>query len=277
MSTLSSSVKFNKAVTYEKMGDFENALNEYIGIINTDPTYRNAYLNLGSLYSRMNKLNKALKYYNSALELGADFITFFNIGCIYYKIGKYSNAISYLENAYRLNNNFILSKLIIGLSHSRLNNLGDAEISFTDVLKLWPDNRVALTALSIIYYNCSNFYHALRLLNKLLLLDSNNIKIRELKSDILLKIGAIDESAKEIKIIKSKAAGYKLFDEYIQSVPVEMYNDKYGTLDEKIITLQNKNSADSSNLISLSLCHLLKGDSDTAIDYLYKFKKKKLN
>lgn len=276
MTTLSSSVRFNKAVTYEKMGDYDNALNEYIGIIKTDPTFRNAYLNLGSLYSRMNKLTDSMKCYNTAMALGADFVTYFNIGSIFYKMGKFKNAISNLEKSYAMNKNFVLSKLIIGLSFSRLNNLMEAEICFNDVLKLWPDNRVSLTALSIIYYNNNKFHQSLRLLNKLLHMDSGNIKIRELKSDILFKIGAFDESAKEIKIIKSSATGYKLFDEFIQSVPVEIYNDKYGTLEEKISTLQEKAVGNSNNLISLSLCHLLKGDSDTAIDYLYKFKKKQL-
>jgi len=78
---------------------------------------------------------------------------------------------------------------------------------------------------------------------------------------------------KEIKIIKQKADGYRYFDEFIKSIPVDSLTDKYGTIDNKIDLLKNKTSISGDHLISLSLCHLLKGETDTAIDYLFKFKK----
>ncbi len=268
---------FNRAVQFEKNGDYGNAQKEYISIITTDPAFRPAYVNLGSLYSRMNHFPESIRCYEAALTLGRDYITYFNIGCTLYKMNDYSRALTTLELSVSLNKQFALSKLVAGLCHSRLNNFAEAEIFFLDVLKIWPDNRVSLTALAIIYYNKNNFDYSLQMLNRILYLDINNIKLRELKSDILLKIGRIDESVKEIKIIKQKADGYKYFDEFIKSIPVDFLTDKYGTIDKKIDTLKNKKNIDGNNLISLSLCHLFKGETDTAIDYLFKFKKNFLN
>src|SRR3990172_1200374 len=191
MKTSSPSKRFKTAVRFEKEGNAEKAINEYLHILNVDPNFRNAYINLGSLYSRMNRLNEAMKCYKAALSLGHDYITYFNVGCIYYKIGKYTNALNNLEKSAEMNNNFAVSILVAGLCHSRLNNLQEAENNFLEVLKFWPENRVALTALSIIYYNKNSFNKSLMMLNKLLQLDADNIKIRELKSDILLKIGRI--------------------------------------------------------------------------------------
>jgi len=71
----------------------------------------------------------------------------------------------------------------------------------------------ALTALAIIYYNSNRYDRSLRLLDKLIQMDADNIKIRELKSDILLKTGRINESAAEIKVIKRKSDGYRYYDE----------------------------------------------------------------
>lgn len=271
------SSRFNRAIELEKKGDHEKALIEYHAVLNVDPSFRNAYINLGSLYSRMNRLSEAMKCYESAQALGHDFITFFNMGCILYKMGNYQLALNNLEQSALLNPTFALSKLVIGLCNSRLNHLPKAEKNFIDVLRLWPDNRVALTALAIIYYNHNKYDRSLRLLERLLLLDSNNIKIRELKSEILLKTGRISESAAEIKVIKRKSDGYKYYDEFIKSIPVEILTDRLGTIDDKIKSLHEKAYTDSSNLISLSLCHLFKGETDTAIDYLFKFKKKVLN
>lgn len=266
--------KFNRAVQLEKAGDHDKALREYVQIITDDPSFRSAHLNLGSLYSRMNKLPEAMKCFEDALSLKADYIAYFNIGSIFYKMGMYANALINLEKASSLNDTFTLSVLIAGLSHSRLKNLPEAEKCFNKVLRYWPDNRIALTALAIICYNTDRFEDSLRILNALLQIDAGNINIRKLKSTILLKIGRFNESATEIKIIKRKAGGYKYFDEYIKSISIESLTDKYGTIDDKIEILHERIKEDATSLISLSLCHLLKGDTDAAIDYLFKYKKK---
>lgn len=269
--------QFNRAVQFEKDGDYDMAQREYISIITTDPIFRPAYLNLGSLYSRMNHFAESIRCYEAALTLGRDYITYFNIGCTLYKMNDYPKALASLQLSISMNKQFALPKLVAGLCHSRLNNLAEAEKYFQDVLKIWPDNRVSLTALSIIYYNKTNYEYSLQMLNRILYIDVNNIKLRELKSNILLKIGRIDDSVKEIKIIKQQADGYRYFDEFIKSIPVDSLTDKYGTIDKKIDTLKNKKETDGDNLISLSLCHLFKGETDTAIDYLFKFKKNFIN
>ena len=271
------SAKFNAAIQFEKSGDFTSALNEYISILKIDPAFRNAYVNLGSLYSRMNKFTEAMKCYEAALSLGHDDITFFNMGCILYKLCHYSEALLNLEKSISINNHFALSKLVAGLCYSRLNKLSEAEISFSNVLQIWPENRVAITALAIIYYNTERFSHSLKLLNWLLKIDAENIKMRELKSDILLKLGQHDASAIEIKKILKKSDGYRYFEEFVKSIPVETFTDKYGTLDEKIKKLNDSIYDGTSNYISLSLCYLLNGDTDIAVEYLYKFKKKSIN
>jgi len=273
MPVQSHAIKFNRALQSEKSGDYETALRVYGEIIAEDPSFRNAHLNLGSLYSRMNRLPDAMRCFEAALAIKADHIAYFNIGSIFYKMGMYANALVNLDKASALNDKFALSILIAGLCHSRLKHIADAENSFQSVLRFWPENRIALTSLAIIYYNTNRYEDSLRILNTLLKLDAGNIKIRKLKSTILLKIGRINESAKEIKIIKRNAHGYKLFDEYIQSISIEALTDKYGTIDDKIETLHAKINDDANSLIALSLCHLLKGDTDTAIDYLFKYRK----
>jgi tetratricopeptide (TPR) repeat protein len=75
--------RFFKAVDLERSGDFVAALTEYVSIIREDKNFREAYLNLGSLYSRMNRLEKAMKCYALALKLKKDYLTYFNVGSIY--------------------------------------------------------------------------------------------------------------------------------------------------------------------------------------------------
>lgn len=263
--------RFNFAIQLEKSGDYIAALSEYIDIIKMDKTFRDVYINLGSLYSRMNRLDEAMKSYKVALKLKEDFITYFNMGCIYYKHNDYKKAVINLEKSRQFNSNFALALQVMGLCYSRMNNIKAAEANFLDVLKIWSTNKVALTALAIIYYNSGRFDESILFLNRLLSVDPENSKIRELKYSIHYKRNEFDESKQEIKDIKKTSDGYKIYDEFIKSVPVEAYSDKYGTLDEKIDYL--KANPDRDNLISLSLCHLFKGETDTAIDYLFEVRK----
>lgn len=277
MAARSSSQRFNEALQLEKQRDFDGAMKAYMELLRNDPDFRNAYINLGSLYSRLNKLHEAMQCYRAALTLGRDYITYFNMGCIYYKMGNYSKALDHLAKSLGINERFYLSLLVSGLCHSRLNNLERAEDNFQMVLRHVPENRVALTALAIIYYNSSRYDRSLALLDRILTLDKETLTLRELKSDILLKMGRFDESAKITKEIAARSNGYRYFEEYIKSVPVETYSDRYGTMEEKIASLQVNIHSNSENLIALSLCHLLKGETETAIDYLYQYKKKPSN
>ncbi len=265
--------KFNTAIQFEKDGNYSRAMEEYLAILKIDPRCREAYINLGSLYSRMNRLKHAMACYEKALSIHPDFLTYFNIGSIHYKMVNYKKAVMNLEKSKSANSKFVLSSLVLGLCYSKMDNFKAAETNFNDVLKITPQNKVALTALAILLYNRKKYGLSVQYLNTLIDLDGSNVKIRELKSYLLLKTGAIDESAEEIKSITKISDGYKYYDDFIKSVPVEAFDDKYGTIDEKIEILKDTVDKDKKNLISLSLCHLFKGETDNAIDYLFQYKK----
>ncbi|HOO71221.1 MAG TPA: CDC27 family protein [Spirochaetota bacterium] len=269
--------KFNRAITMERQGNYLHALDEYIKIISENKNFREAYLNLGSLYARMKRYKEAMQCYSMAQELREDYLTYFNIGSIFYTQGLFKKAIFNLQKARNMHPGFTLSILVTGLCYSRLKNIKAAESNFIQVLNSSPNNRVALTALAMIYYNNKKYDEAVILLNRLLNINSANHVIRELKSEILFKSGRIDDSIVELKTLKKKKIGYTMYDEFIKSVPVEAYTDRYGTMDEKINTLKEKAGTDNQSLISLSLCHLFKGETDTAIEYLIKARKKTLN
>ncbi len=265
--------KFHTALKFEQEGKFREAMDIYISIVREDPDCREAYINLGSLFSRMNRFDDAMAFYQRAMKIRSDYITLFNIGCIFYKMNKYKKAVISLEKSRSLKSNFNLSSLVIGLCYSRMDNHKAAETNFINVLKITPDNRVALTALAILYYNQNKLDKSLFIINRLIKQDRSNIKIKELKSNILYKKGRFDESIEEIKSVKKISDGYRFYDEFIKSVPVETYTDKYGTINEKIDFLRENGSSDKNSLMSLSLCYLLKGETDLALDYLFKVKK----
>ncbi len=271
--------RFNAAIKYEKEGNYTMALSEYSSILQNDSSHKETYLNLGSLYSRMNRFSEAMECYEKALLLGEDYLIYFNVGSIYYKTGQYKKAVLELEKSRKLNGSFALTLLVMGLSFSRLRNYKAAESCFRQVLGYLPDNRVALTALAIISFETKRYEQALMLIDRILGADSGNTHMRKLRADVLFRMNKPEESAVELKELKDSREEFKAYDEFVRSIPTEMYADKYGTIDEKIESLKTRAryGQDKEDLIALSLCFLLKGDSDRAIDYLIEARKTLLN
>lgn len=267
--------RLRKAVQVEKNGNLNRAVGEYLSIIRDKKDFKDAYLNLGALYSRMRELKKAVICYKKAISLGEDYLTFFNLGSVFYKNGDYKKAVLSLDRSRRLKNDFALAILVMGLCFSRLRNRKAAEACFLEVLAIQPENRIALTALAIVYIDKKKYSRSLELLNQIISLDIENKRVRKLKADVLYRLNRIDESAREIKYVKNYSDTFKCYDEFIQSIPIEMYTDKYGTIDKKIYSIQKsvKKTRDRRSLITLSLCYILKGETDTAIDYLFEARK----
>ncbi len=271
--------RFNSAIQFERNGDYQLALREYSAIIGERSDFREAYINMGTLYARMERFGEALASFGRALELAEDCATHFNMGSTLYRMGDYKKAIIALDRAKKINPDFSPASLIMGLSFSRMGNHRAAEICFRTVIRLSPDNSVALTALSILYYESRRYDEALGLLNRLIIISPNDENIRRLKARVLYRMNRVSEYAREIRQIKEVSPSFQVYDRFIRAVPVETFADRFGTLEEKVAMLKerSKDRTDLKSLISLSLCHLLSGDTDLAMEYLFEAKSRAVN
>ena len=263
---INNSIK-NPALDYSK-------LNHIVEKIKENPGKRKLYIQLAVELTKINKFDQAIKSFNKANMLGEDYITFYNIGSLYYKKNDFKNAILALEKSKYLNNKFYMSFLLTGLCYGRLNNFKAAESNFINVIMKAPENTTALTALAILYFNQGRIDDSLEILGRISGTKDNVDSIQKIKSEILFNSGKISESVKEIKNYKDSSVKFKHFNDYIKSIPVSILTDKYGTIEEKISKLENHPSKTSSDLISLSLCCLFSGNTDSAIDYLFEAREK---
>ncbi len=229
------------------------------------------YATIGSELFKKNHLDWALKFFDKANSIQEDYLSLYNSGCIYYSLKKYKDAILNLEKSKEKNSKFFMSHLVAGLAYSMLGNSKAAESNFISVLKANPGNETALTALSILYYNRGEFDNSMKLIDSFSQKGGKNKNLSKLKTDILYETGKLKELVQEIKERKKTESGYKIYDEYIKSVQVRVFTDRYGTMEQKIERLETEEE-NKKNLISLSLCHLFSGNTDSALDYLMQAK-----
>ena len=263
--------KLIKAESYEKNNQLLEAINIYKEIYRLEPSNRDFVFKLGSLYSQIDDFDNAEMWFILATDLVRDYVSFFNLGSLYYRYQHYKKAIITLERAKVYNEYYSQIKVLIGLSYSRLDNLKAAEANFNSVIKDEPNNRIALTALAILYYNSNRNDKALSTIELICSnIDSNENcnELMKLKKNLTLRILGENRPS-----LRNKADGYKIYDEFIKSIPLKNYTDKYGTLNEKIEKLTTIEKPTKKESIALSLCYLFRGDSDEAMNELLKIKK----
>ena len=90
----------NLANTQKKIGDNENAENNYIQAIKSNKSNFGAFFNLANLYRSEKKFEKAIDNYQKVLELNPQFVeSMNNIGSINLILGNFENGIKYFKEA----------------------------------------------------------------------------------------------------------------------------------------------------------------------------------
>lgn len=259
--------QFKEALKLEQEGKFQEALTVYTSIITVDNSFRAALLNLGSLYYRMKRYNEALDSFMGALKLKEDYIVLFNIGTLFFRIGQYKKAIVALNQCKKLNSDFVIALLVKGIAFSKLNHYKAALACFKEVLVKNPENKVALTAIVLLFYEQKNYSGALYYLRKYEGYYAS-FRFKDIAQDIILKC-ARHESAELIHFSLQKKE-FKKFDEFVATVPETIFNDSKGDIASKIKHLEKhiRTTPEAESLLSLSLCYLFQGNSQKAIYYL---------
>lgn len=259
--------QFREALRLEEQGNVNEALQLYTHILTIDNSYRAALINLGSLYYRLKQFKHALDCFLRALQLKEDYIVLFNIGSLYFRLGEYKKAIITLNQCTTYNPDFFTAFLVKGIAFSKLNNYKAALVCFKEVIKKDPSNKVALTAIILLYYEQKNYTDALHYLQQYDIYH-DSFKFREINSDIILQCAQYNN--RELISYALQKKGFRYFNQYITTIPSTVFKDSKGTIDTKILKLEQeiRKEPTTKALISLSLCHLFIGNDQVALQYL---------
>jgi tetratricopeptide (TPR) repeat protein len=155
---------------------YENAVNSYTEAIRRNQLNPTLYLNLAQLQASQNKLDDALKTLGAALQVKNDYldaifllsqvtaaqgnlkdaiiaaqvatqlnprnsVLFFQLGLLQYNNKDYVSAAKALEAAIKIQPDYANAQYFLGLSYTRLNDITNAIVQFTNLAKSNPDNQ----------------------------------------------------------------------------------------------------------------------------------------
>ena len=292
------------ALAAEKAGKFSEALRQYKAAAREDTEFREAFVNLGALYSRAKRPDLAIGFFRRALDLRADAIVFFNLGSECYKLERLDESEKYLKAALKLEKRLLKAHILLGYLYEKRKQYDKCAIYFQNALRIDPTARPAVLGLAVAYSDQSKFEEALAILEKYHEHAPGDAFVNDLRAGLYLKLGRYEESLGEYRELTQKDKGYVDFSNYLTKAREEHageYQAMFDGIDSGIrertarlrkkieqrkARLQSKDKskpadapeelkADLKDMVDLSFLHLFNGDTDKALRFLMQARKMK--
>lgn len=256
---------FNKALAEENAGNYKKALEYYRMSLQIDNRFFDSWLNAGAVYSKTGKSDKAKYCYEKAIASRPDPRAYYNLASMYFREEKYDKVKETLTALLKKDSRFLPAHLLMGYTCGKTGENDKAEIYIKNVLKLDPENKAALTALALMYYDEEKDHLALRYAERILTRYPQDLVIQRLKSNIFLRKGNEKESIYTLKNIADK-------DPKLEKIYRQLESEENTRVKEKITSkkkeTEKKQKKDKQDWFDLSIMNLLDGNPQTAMDYL---------
>lgn len=165
----------NLGSVYQKMGQYDKAMENFDNALYLDQDDYLAYLNRGVIFDKLGQLDKAIENYNKAVILHPnDYAVYFNRGLTYGKIGNLPGAIEDFKGVIALNPNEYRAYNNIGILYSTAGMYDKAIESFSRCVAINPDYAIAYNNRGLNYSFINQYDRAIEDFTATIRLDPNN-------------------------------------------------------------------------------------------------------
>ena len=112
-----------RGVAFERGGRFDKAIEDYERAIALNPSYYQAYNNMGALLGKMSLFARAMEYFNKAIAISPDYTdAYYNRGVTYALVDQFGPALEDFNKAILLNPSDATAYVERGNLHLRMGN-----------------------------------------------------------------------------------------------------------------------------------------------------------
>jgi tetratricopeptide (TPR) repeat protein len=142
----------NRGQAFDKLKQYDKAINDYDMAIAADPTSEEAVNNRGVTYRKMGKIDRAIADFNAALGLNPSFYQAYNNRAFAFGlIGEFDKAMDDYDHALALNPSYFQAYNNRGLLYDRMGLADKAIEDFSRTIALNPSSELAYFNLGILY------------------------------------------------------------------------------------------------------------------------------
>ncbi|MFN4235340.1 MAG: tetratricopeptide repeat protein [Bacteroidia bacterium] len=154
---------FIKGMAYKELGDTAKAISSFQTVIEQDPEYYNAYMQLGILFAAL-KNPLALDYLNNALNLQPQSIeAYYAMGMFFQETGNINKAIEVYNTILKIDSTYNDAHFNLGyIAMVMQNDMVKAIKHFSDNIKFHPNNYEAFYMRGLCYERIKDKVNAAR-------------------------------------------------------------------------------------------------------------------
>jgi tetratricopeptide (TPR) repeat protein len=183
-----SGVYYNLGIVYEKMKKFDKAKEAYLKSIEIEPKSLDAIYNLGLVYVELKEYSLAIESFKYILSIEKnDSNSYFNLGLIYFKKKDYFQAIDNFQKTVDINDEDLYAHFYMGNIFKELGDLDSAKSEFEKVIELSPNYSWAYFNLAVIYNEEGYADLAVENLQKTIEMNPYDVEAYKILIRILLK------------------------------------------------------------------------------------------
>jgi len=184
---------YNVGILYEKIKDFKNAEKAYRNAIKISPQ-EDFYYNLGEVLVSLEKWDDAIEAFKTVLNTDSkDGNCYFNLGLCYFRKNEDNIATDFFQKAIELNPNDIFAHFYLGNIYQNAGLTNFAEECYRKVLEISPDYSWAYFNLAAIAFKNNNLEDARDYLEKTIQYNPYDIEAFKLLTKIYLKNNEAEE------------------------------------------------------------------------------------
>jgi len=157
--TLTSDVlnHFNSGVHFYNQRELSKAIQAYQKVIELDPTYVEAYNNLGIIYQMVGDMDRAFGAYQKSTEINPRYEKGYNnLGILLFLKGRYEEAVEVFQKALAINSNNIESHINLGILFKKKGEWEKATESYQKALAINPLHRETHYNMALLYEQLEN-------------------------------------------------------------------------------------------------------------------------
>lgn len=228
---------YKAALKAEQAGKFSEALRLYKAAARADAGFREAFVNLGALYSRAKRPDLALGFFRRALEIRPDAAVYFNLGSECFKLDRLPDSERYLKAALKLEARLLRAHILLGYLYEKQKRHDKSALYFQNALRIDPTSRPAVLGLTVSLSDQEKYEAALTVVEKYRQRAAPDSSIDNLHAGLLLKLGRYDDSLSEYRKLINTDEGYTAFHEHLQQARqahAAEYQAMFDGIDDKI-------------------------------------------
>ena len=156
------SEKIEKAMALFKEHKYEEAIDVFSAILETEPANSDIYNNMGVAYASLGKFEQAETYYVKALDINPELAqAYINLSDLYYKAGDLASALGTLQKgSYEIRDNLAIAHLLARV-YIEDQRWDDAIEELDRVLEGEPENYDAYYDLGHVYFELGDYEAAI--------------------------------------------------------------------------------------------------------------------